>query len=60
MATHPLGGAGEDVALPVMTGVEQQRGAALDADVAQAKKQGAERLAVARDAKWPTCPVHLV
>jgi hypothetical protein len=34
-----------------MTGVEQQRGAALDADIAQAQKQRAVRLAVALDAK---------
>src|SRR5205807_880400 len=40
-----------DVALPVMAGVEQQRRAALDADIAQAQKQRAVRLAVALDAK---------
>jgi hypothetical protein len=35
-----------DVALAVMAGVEQQRGAALDADMAKAEKQRAVRLAV--------------
>jgi hypothetical protein len=34
-----------------MTGVEQQRGAALDADIAQAQEQRAIRLAVTLDAK---------
>jgi len=40
-----------DVALAVVTGVEQQRRAALDADIAQAQEQGAERLAMTLDAK---------
>src|SRR6267142_5043381 len=40
-----------DIALAVVAGVEQQRGAALDADIAQAQKQRAVRLAVALDAK---------
>jgi hypothetical protein len=40
-----------DIALAIVTGVEQQRGAALDADIAQAQKQRAVRLAVALDAK---------
>ena len=40
-----------DIALAVVTGVEQQRGAALDADIAHAQEQRAERLAVTRDAK---------
>lgn len=43
---HALGGAGMDVTLAVMAGVKQQRGAALDAHVAYAQEQGAERLAV--------------
>ena len=50
-AQHPLGGDGVDIALAVMAGVEQQRRAALDADIAQAQKQRAVRLAVALDAK---------
>jgi hypothetical protein len=48
---HPLGGGRMDVALAVVTGVEQQRRAALDADIAQAQEQGAERLAMTLDAK---------
>jgi hypothetical protein len=40
-----------DIALAVVTGVEQQRGAALDAGVAKAQEQRAVRLAVALDAK---------
>jgi hypothetical protein len=65
---HPLRGARMNIALAVVTGVEQQRGAALDADVAQAQEQRAVRLAVALDAKqfatgigalaWPTCPIQ--
>ena len=43
---HPLRRAGVDVALAVMAGVKQQRGAALDADIAKAEKQRAVRLAV--------------
>ena len=48
---HPLRGARMDIALAVVAGVEQQRGAALDADIAQAQEQRAERLAVTLDAK---------
>jgi len=40
-----------DIALAVVTGVEQQRRAALDADIAQAQKQRAVRLAMTLDAK---------
>lgn len=50
-AQHPLRGACMDIALAVVTGAEQQRGATLDADIAQAEKQRAVRLAVALDAK---------
>ena len=50
-AQHPLRGAGVDVALAVVAGVKQQRCVALDADIAQAQKQRAVRLAVALDAK---------
>ena len=50
-AQHPLRRACMDIALAVVTGVEQQRGAALDADVAQAQEQRAIRLAMALDAK---------
>ena len=39
-----------DIALAVVTGVEQQRCAAFDADITQAQKQRAVRLAMAPDA----------
>ena len=50
-AQHPLRMSDMDIALAVVTGVEQQRGAALDADIAQAQEQRAIRLAMALDAK---------
>src|SRR4029453_6666045 len=43
---HPRGGARVDVALPVMAGVKQKPRRARDADIAQAEKERAERLAV--------------
>ena len=48
---HAAGGARRDVAVAIVAGMEQQRGAALDADVAQPQKQRAVRLAMALDAK---------
>ena len=45
-AQHPLRMSDMDIAQAVVTGVEQQRGAALDADVAQAQEQRAVRLAM--------------
>jgi hypothetical protein len=50
-AQHPLRMGRMDIALAVVTGVEQQRGAALDADIAQAQEQRAVRLAMTLDTK---------
>src|SRR5450759_3384421 len=48
---HTTGGDSRDIAVAVVAGMKQQGGAALDADVAQAEKQRAVRLAMAPDAK---------
>lgn len=48
---HPVGGIRIDIALAIVAGMKQQGRAALDADIAQAEKQRAVRLAMPLDAE---------